>query len=148
MCKTDVNPGDAATIGIMGIANGLVRAGDGWHWFQQLNVACLFQDGEPLATLRVNCDPDNAQPCLIAHYARNPDEEHRTYYPAGMDIRTAMREVERIALQRRQMTEDLAACAGFHPQGSASSKPQSEEMKDVVVVPWEPMREKPGASRR
>ena len=134
MCEPNVNRGDAATIGIMGIADGLVRTGDGWHWFQQLNVACLFQDGEPLATLRVNFDPDNAQPCLIAHYVKDGDEEHRTYYPAGMDVGTAMREVERIALQRRQMTEDLAACAGFHSQDSASCKPQSETLKDVVAV--------------
>ena len=134
MCELNVKTSDAATIGIMEVAAGLVRTGDGWHWFKRLEVACLFQDGEPLATLQVNCDPDNAQPCLIAHYARDPDEEHRTYYPGGMNIRTAMREVERIALQRRQMTEDLAAWAGFHPQDSASCKPQSEEMKDVVAV--------------
>ena len=135
MCEENIKTSDAATIGIMEIAAGLVRTGDGWHWFQRLEAASLFQDGEPLATLRVEFDPDNAQPCLIAHYAQDfDDEDHRTYYPAGIDIGTAMREVERIALLRREMTEDLAACAGFDPQDSPSCKPQSEALKDVVAV--------------
>ena len=134
MCETDINPGDAATIGIMEVAAGLVRTGDGWHWFQRLEVAYLFQDGEPLATLRVNFDPDNAQPCLIARYTQDPDEDHMTYYPAGMDMGTVMNEVERIALLRRQVIGDLAACAGFRPQDSASCEAQSEGLKDVVPV--------------
>ena len=134
MCEPNVNTSDATAMGIMEIAAGLVPTGDGWRWFQRQEVACLFQDDEPLATLRVNFDPDNAQPCLIAHYVRNPDEEHRTYYPGGIDIGTAMREVERIALLRREMTEDLAACAGFDPQDSPSCKPQSEVLKNVVAV--------------
>jgi hypothetical protein len=118
----------------MEVAAGLVRTGNGWHWFQRLEVACLFQDGEPLATLRVNFDPDTAQPCLIARYTQDPDEDHMTYYPAGMDMETVMNEVERIALLRRQVIGDLAACASCRPQASAICKPQSEALKDVVVV--------------